>query len=864
MDDEIKSLDEKECAADKKLHSLSDGFESESIPYSSITTNSDTNPSSPTIDSNNWIDELECALLADCDLNTLRKISEGKRIPRTLRTEFWKALLAVPSSGRLTLSKECDCEKLVRELSQLELDHCELQKHLSSEAAKLSMRSDFESTITTYSKARPELRYTSNNGWCDILKIIATLSVNEQLLYQLFLRIVDRYIPKDLNFAYVDSQNLAPQSIVQANSEVTSDQNPSNSTSKKRRLVQSHHLLRLLLQYHDPELCTLLDSKKITPDLYANDWFCCLFARCCSINISLLIWDAHFRMADAFLIFFAAIVMIVNARDELFKRRESTTDEMVEILSKVPRLLQEDDIDDLYYLVSNHYANMTPRSIRAFSHLFFMDTPLDTRTNLDGEDSNELARFVMDKSTIQLTSSLDLSQCLCIPVVPAEIIIPKQNSNSASCDVRGPKNNRAVVNYFLVDCRPADQYNSGHLAKAFHLDCGLMIQEPAIFTDAVKTLLEVQEQVIASGSSIGGQHMCFIGSGREEEDQYVNMVVASFLQKQQQYVSLVVGGFEAIHEYVESRAELQFNFDHYIVEHNLGRCLSCQTKLGPAEQAARNITRSPTGSIPTKQYLNASQSLISSTASFIKSHDKVQHSGGNQTANNQSGTILDKMTSALISKSSVFKDKIVESLSNPSGSTHTNTWRHVSPSDKLGRRYTGNNNYANVGEDDDPSTGDATNNEEVQIDSWCKQDDIIGSFKCAEMKGEVKYPGYLALSKTHLWILREIPHNKGYARVVSKRPLENIVQITSKRRQPESIIFRYGKPGNLTQNRNSKEAVPEIVASDQLHIPQAFDVIRLVKREVVRIMDSRPMSVSDEPAQSNQKLVDKSDDSKPD
>lgn len=32
------------------------------------------------------------------------------------------------------------------------------------------------------------------------------------------------------------------------------------------------HLFRLLIQYHEPELCSFLDTKKITPDSYALNW----------------------------------------------------------------------------------------------------------------------------------------------------------------------------------------------------------------------------------------------------------------------------------------------------------------------------------------------------------------------------------------------------------------------------------------------------------------------------------------------------------------------------------------------------------------------------------------------------------------
>jgi len=32
------------------------------------------------------------------------------------------------------------------------------------------------------------------------------------------------------------------------------------------------HLFRLLLLYHDPELCGFLDTKRVSPDLYAYNW----------------------------------------------------------------------------------------------------------------------------------------------------------------------------------------------------------------------------------------------------------------------------------------------------------------------------------------------------------------------------------------------------------------------------------------------------------------------------------------------------------------------------------------------------------------------------------------------------------------
>lgn len=51
----------------------------------------------------------------------------------------------------------------------------------------------------------------------------------------------------------------------------------------------------------------------------------------------------------------------------------------------------------------------------------------------------------------------------------------------------------------------------------------------------------------------GGEHLCFLGSGREQEDQYANMVIAKFLQKSIPYVSLARGGFLGKYAFMRGR-----------------------------------------------------------------------------------------------------------------------------------------------------------------------------------------------------------------------------------------------------------------------------------------------------------------------
>jgi hypothetical protein len=78
-----------------------------------------------------------------------------------------------------------------------------------------------------------------------------------------------------------------------------------------------------------------------------------------------------------------------------------------------------------------------------------------------------------------------------------------------------------------------------------------MLENQAEFNQSVEALLAAQKQAIDSGSVAGGQHLCFMGSGNDEEDKYVNMVVSNFLQRKINYISLALGGYEKLRLTVE-------------------------------------------------------------------------------------------------------------------------------------------------------------------------------------------------------------------------------------------------------------------------------------------------------------------------
>ena len=123
------------------------------------------------------------------------------------------------------------------------------------------------------------------------------------------------------------------------------------------------HVFRLLILYHDPELCTMLDTKKITPDLYSMQWFRCLFASSCSLTVILSMWDLYFQHADPFMVFFLALIILVNGRDLILEMKDATKEDLIKFLSNMPCALEPDDVVDFCSL-AQYYSLKTPSSFK--------------------------------------------------------------------------------------------------------------------------------------------------------------------------------------------------------------------------------------------------------------------------------------------------------------------------------------------------------------------------------------------------------------------------------------------------------------------------------------------------------------------
>lgn len=159
----------------------------------------------------------------------------------------WKDYLAIKDDKKICLKEffdrdeqsaiRDDCRKLVEKLG-------------NSESDQVAILSDLESIITTCAE-ESNCKYFSDNGWLEIIKPLLALKVPRDDAYLMFNAIQQRYIPKCFSYT---------------------NQGDENDQSSHKINDQPFHLLRLLLFYHDPELGSFLDTKKINPDSYALSW----------------------------------------------------------------------------------------------------------------------------------------------------------------------------------------------------------------------------------------------------------------------------------------------------------------------------------------------------------------------------------------------------------------------------------------------------------------------------------------------------------------------------------------------------------------------------------------------------------------
>uniref|UniRef100_A0A673H770 TBC1 domain family member 23 n=1 Tax=Sinocyclocheilus rhinocerous TaxID=307959 RepID=A0A673H770_9TELE len=672
---------------------------------------------------------------AECDLDSNQDgVIQVQNLPPQQRAKLWMIALNVSGKGDSLSSwdgaLDLPEQTLIHSRSQQIIDELGLPVEEGRDLV-----SDVESVITFYCKSR-NVTFTPDLSWPHILKPLLGLQLSRKDLYNCFYAIMNKYIPRDC-------------------------------VAKGRPF----HLFRLLLQYHEPELCSFLDTKKITPDFYAINWLGSLFSSSCLPEVSQALWDVYLQQTDPFLIFFLMLIILVNAKDGIFIHEGESKEEIISKLKHSPEFLDVEDLEDLFSL-AQYYNSKTPLSLRKENH------------NLFGSSLVALKE-----------EDMDLSQALCLPVSVPEILQANQLQPEG-------------VRFFVVDCRPAEQYNAGHLSTAFHLDSDLMLHNPSEFALSVKSLLEAQKQSLESGSVASGEHLCFMGSGREEEDMYMNMVLAHFLQKNKEFVSIAKGGFMALQQHL---ADINVEGPDNVYVHWIVSTSGSHSSLSSADGE-----------------------LNSTDGKGVKS-------------------LVNKMTFALKSKSVNVKEKVISFIENTSTPVDRMSFnlpwpdkgildRHISSSDRVGKPYRGVKPVFSIGDEeeydtdeiDSSSISDDDRKEIVNIQTWINKPDVKHHIPCNEVKetGHM-FPSHLLITATHMYCLREIAARKGFAYIQSRQALNSVVKITSKKKHPELITFKFG---------NNNAAGVEIVAVERYLIPNAGDATKVIKQQIMNVLDAMESS----------------------
>lgn len=82
--------------------------------------------------------------------------------------------------------------------------------------------------------------------------------------------------------------------------------------------------MRLLLKYHDPELCQVLSSAMVTPDMYATSWFMtCLANKCQQLSVTCELWNNFFEHKDPKFFLFVTLALIIIDRDAILGHSRS-------------------------------------------------------------------------------------------------------------------------------------------------------------------------------------------------------------------------------------------------------------------------------------------------------------------------------------------------------------------------------------------------------------------------------------------------------------------------------------------------------------------------------------------------------------
>lgn len=307
------------------------------------------------------------------------------------------------------------------------------------------------------------------------------------------------------------------------------------------------------------------------------------------------------------------------------------------------------------------------------------------------------------------------------------------------------------------------------------------------------------------------------------------MVVSSFLQKHVTRVSLLSGGYQSLHELMFSE-DLSVN----LADHDVTKCPECINQHHQENKHQQQT--SPESNLMQK---------LQQTKKFLPSF------------------------SALKAKSVDLKGKLIDYIQQ------SPELSHVSATDRgKSKVYRGIANVFSIEDEEDDTLGSneliesldpekELLNSIVKLKPFLKSEGILGYYQCSEvMANGENFVGYVIVTDSHLYFVREIDGVKGEVTVA--RLLSSVIKITSKKKHPELITFKYGHLigendasgavmddpiGSLSEAQSPTTDGPEktdspndnalITHSDRFYLPKnSKEFVGLVKKVIDKSADT--------------------------
>ncbi|GMF22435.1 unnamed protein product [Phytophthora lilii] len=281
-----------------------------------------------------------------------------------------------------------------------------------------------------------------------------------------------------------------------------------------RSLQCSFQLYRLLMLYHDPELCHYLDQHDMTPELYVTPWFMTLFARSLPPEFVFYLWDFFLLEEDPYLLHFVAYALVAANRKKIFEAD-------IAMLPQVLSSLTFSSRDELEQVCTSalSISESTPRSFKRdlYSVCYggFTDAMVPFLDQLYSCSSlqvypEELVRNLLDRLA---TKAKEKRTPALAPAAPAmqitvtslqDSLNPLLSPTSDQAPQLYPTGNEdgdesTALKFIVLDCRPAEDYHKSHLSLSHHIDPSIMSQPDAL------------DGLMKGFSHMKGCHFCFVG-----------------------------------------------------------------------------------------------------------------------------------------------------------------------------------------------------------------------------------------------------------------------------------------------------------------------------------------------------------------